>query len=142
MPIAYPPYRSRAKKETSPLQESERERERESEKERARERETERERERGWEKHRNGSSMNSIKTAGPGPDGRFQLNQRGAQTALRAELFCQVLLAQGQLAPHTRERERESKKKKERERERRQREKHRKALHAHPLLAQKATPCS
>ena len=112
-----------------------RERERESEKERARERETERERERGWEKHRNGSSKNRIKTAGPGPAGRFQLNQRGAQTALRAELFCQVLLAQGQLAPHTRERERESKKKKERER-------HRKALHAHPLLVQKATPCS
>ena len=85
-----------------------RERERESEKERARERETERERERGWEKNR-------IKTAGPGPAGRFQLNQCGAQTALRAELFCQVLLAQGQLAPHTREREREQEKERERE---------------------------
>jgi hypothetical protein len=59
--------------------------------------------------------MNSIKTAGPGPAGRFQLNRRGAQTALRAELFCQVLLAQGQLAPHTREREREQEKERERE---------------------------
>ena len=46
MPIAYPPYRSRAKKETSPLQESERERERERVRKREQEKERQREKER------------------------------------------------------------------------------------------------
>jgi hypothetical protein len=53
VPIAYPPYRSRAKKETSPLQESERERERERERARKREQEKERQREKEREVGRN-----------------------------------------------------------------------------------------
>jgi hypothetical protein len=47
VPIAYPPYRSRAKKETSPLQESERERERVRKREQEKERQREKEREVG-----------------------------------------------------------------------------------------------